>query len=224
MTPPPRLQVDSLVVALDGRVLLSGFDVTLAAGDFVAVVGESGVGKTSLLRTIAGLAAVGGGSISFEERGAAEIGWPAFRRRVVMVQQQPAVLNDTVRANLERPFAYRAANGGLDLDRAIALLTRLKLPADVLSTNATKLSVGQQQRVCLVRALLVEPAVLLLDEPCSALDEAATAAVEQLLIEQGDATGLAALVATHDRAQAARLCDRIIELRRVEESVHAAGA
>jgi ABC-type lipoprotein export system ATPase subunit len=100
-----------------------------------------------------------------------------------------------------------------DRDRALALLRDLTLGEEHLTQQARTLSIGQQQRVSVVRALLIEPEVLLLDEPTSALDEDARSGLEDLLRREGHRTGRAALVVTHDREQARRLCDRQMDLR-----------
>jgi len=142
----------------------------------------------------------------------AGIGWPRFRRRVVLVDQRPALLPGSVLQNLARPFQYAIATSAFDPGRARRLLERLGLATDLLDQPARTLSQGEQQRVCLARALLLRPPVLLLDEPTSALDEAALAKSEQIVRELAERRGVAALIVTHLAAQAARWCDRIFHL------------
>ncbi len=190
-------------------------DLDVQRGEMIAVTGPSGCGKSTLLLTIAGLIDRVDGLVSLdgEDPSDSELDWPTFRRRVVLVQQTPALLDATVRANLERAFAYRTANGSTySHDDAQRLFDRMRLASAYFSENARTLSVGEQQRLCLIRALLVGPAVLLLDEPTSALDAESADAVEAVLKEEAGWRGLSAIVATHDRAQADRLCDRVIEL------------
>ena len=143
----------------------------------------------------------------------AEIGWPEFRRRVVLVQQTPALLEGTVEANLRRPWLYCAATDGFPEQRARSWLSLLQLDERVWTQNARSLSVGQQQRVSLVRALLIAPEVVLLDEPTSALDAAAAEAVRALVLAQVEQGGLAVLLVTHDRALAAAWGARLVDLR-----------
>lgn len=175
----------------------------------VALIGPSGCGKTTLLRAVAGLIDPAAGAVKLRGESPATVGWPEFRRQVAYVAQQPVLFDATVAANLARPFRYRSVAGEFTRERAAALLERLGL--DCLEENAWELSVGQQQRVCLARALLVQPAVLLLDEPAAALDETAAAKMEKLLLEQADA-GLGVLLVTHNRQQAGRWCERQLDL------------
>ncbi|RMF83126.1 MAG: ABC transporter ATP-binding protein [Planctomycetota bacterium] len=189
--------------------------VSLAArpGEVVAVLGPSGCGKTTLLRCIAGLRVADGGDIRLSGRTPEEIGWPAYRRRVVLVQQTPAMLDDTVEANLRRPWMYAVAREPFPIERARSWLTRLHLNGDVWQQAARSLSVGQQQRVALVRALLLAPDVVLLDEPTSALDADAAAAVRQLVHDEVRRRGLAVLLVTHDAALAEAWGARAVDLR-----------
>ncbi|MFW6050141.1 MAG: ABC transporter ATP-binding protein [Myxococcota bacterium] len=206
------LEARDLEVGLAGRPLLRGVDLRVAPGERVGVLGPSGSGKTTLLRVLAGLIDPLDGEVRFEGRTGDAVGWPRWRRRVTYVAQQPVVTPGTVRANLERPLRYgRARRGGLDEERAAARLRELGL-SGVLDQEARTLSVGQKQRVALVRALAIEPAVLLLDEPTGALDAEAAAAVEALVARYTEEGG-AALVVTHDAAQARRWCTREVDLR-----------
>jgi len=208
----PLLAVDDLAVSVDGRGLLEDVSFRLEAGEALVLGGRSGLGKTSLLRTIAALRDPDRGSIRLDGRTPAEWSWPAYRRRVTLVQQQPALLEGTVSSNLRRPFAFRASRCGYPEGRDGELLQALGLGSGVLSSEAAKLSVGERQRICLVRALLVEPAVLVLDEPTSALDEASARLVTGVLDRERRLRGLALLVVTHDRNLAAGLEAREMDL------------
>ena len=232
----PILRLRGLVVKTGDRTLLTGFDLTVAAGELVAVTGPSGCGKTALLRTISGLQA-GEGTVTLHGQTPQQLGWPHFRRQVLQVDQQPVLLAGTVQDNLQRPFTYGHMTAAFDPDRASQLLARTGLGdvglGDVdlgnvglgkvglgkaslgsvgLGSDALALSVGQQQRVCLVRALLLDPAILLLDEPTAALDEAAVAQAEELVTDQVTTQRAGALIVTHNTQQAARWCDRQIDL------------
>jgi putative ABC transport system ATP-binding protein len=174
--------------------------------------GPSGCGKTTLFRTLCGLIDGAGGGVLLEGQAPEELGWPAFRRRVVLVSQQPGLIDLSVRENLARPFSYRSASTPFPEDTAAQWLERLGVPPTRWHEPAGTLSVGQQQRVALVRALLVEPAVLLLDEPTSALDDAAADSVEGLIAELCEARGLAVLTTSHDRARMNAWCSRQVDL------------
>jgi putative ABC transport system ATP-binding protein len=208
----PRLRLQQLAVAAGDIRLLENIDFELHAGELVALTGPSGCGKTTLLRAICGLEDPAAGQVLLRGRLAEAIGWPQFRRSVVLVEQRPVLFDTSVEANLRRPFTYRACGSPFPAERAQALLHRLGIGAHRLRQNARSLSVGQQQRLCLIRALLLDPLVLLLDEPTSALDRDAVADVEDLIREQAEQRGLAALIVTHDRAQADGWCHRRFDL------------
>lgn len=202
-----------LAVGAGGLRLVEGFEFTLRCGELLGVVGPSGCGKTTLLRAIAGLIDFVAGEVRLDGTLPGEHGWPNYRRRVVLVEQRPVLLDRTVQENLAAPFQYGVSRNGFPAERARALLDRLRVEPERFDQNARSLSVGQQQRVSLVRALLIDPAVMLLDEPTSALDADAVEVAEELIREEANRRGLCALVVTHDRAQAERMCGSILDLR-----------
>lgn len=208
-------------MAVGNTRLLDDLNVTLCPGELAALWGPSGSGKTTLLRTVCGLDDPAEGHVLLHGKSPEAWGWPVFRRRVLLVAQQPVVLDAGVEANLQRPFTYQAAQKApFPLQRARALLTRLGLDEALADgRNARALSVGQQQRLCLVRALLLDPPILLLDEPTSALDADATAALQELVSEEATRRGLAALIVTHDALQAERWCHRRIDLSPPRQAV-----
>jgi len=208
----PLIAVQGCAVASGGVRLLEGVDVTAHAGELVGLTGPSGCGKSTLLRAIAGLIDPAGGEVRFQGQAPEEMGWPEYRSRVLLVAQRPVLLDKTVEENLARPFTYRRAAVIFPRERAESLLERLGLGNGRMGQPARSLSVGQQQRVCLVRALLLRPDVLLLDEPTSALDEEAADAVETLVSEEAATGRLSALIVSHDRAQVTRWCARTVDL------------
>ncbi len=207
------LEVENLAIAPAGTALLEDISFKLLPGEMLALSGPSGCGKSSLLRVIAGLDDAAGGYIRHRGLSPDDIGLPRFRRKVVYVHQRPVMLDSSVEENLRRPLRHRAVD--LQFDRYLAggLLKELELNSGLLDQSARSLSIGEQQRVSMVRALLVQPEVLLLDEPTSALDEVSRSAVETLLKRICAEREMAAVVVTHDRQQAERLCGVVYDLK-----------
>jgi putative ABC transport system ATP-binding protein len=207
----PLLAVHDLDVAAGGEQLISGLSFTLQRGERLGLSGPSGCGKTTLLRCLVHLIDPAGGTVELHGQRPDQLTTPVLRRRMVLLAQKPVVLDETVEANLRLPFEFHGA-GAFPAERAGQLQSRLGLGGVDDGVLARALSVGQQQRLCLIRALLIEPAVILLDEPTSALDEANVDAVEALLAEQCEREGVAAIMVTHNRPQLDRWCSRQIDL------------
>ena len=166
----------------------------LVDGEYVAVGGASGSGKTLLLRAIADLDP-NEGMVALDGAGREAMPAPDWRRRVVYVAAEPGWWRDTVGGHFD------------DWDAARDLVAATGLPVGCQTWPISRLSTGERQRLGLVRALILEPRVLLLDEPTSGLDDAATEAVEELVRARLD-HGARALWVTHDSAQGRRLARR----------------
>lgn len=212
MTAETLLRIHQLAIEAGSQSLLTGLDLDLHAGEIVALRGASGSGKTTLLRTLAGLQDAPTGKVTLRGECPDDLGWPTWRRHVTLVPQLPVMLADTVGEELAHAFTYRGNLRKFDPDRAAELLDALRLDAVRLSNAPQDLSVGQQQRLALVRALILEPDVLLLDEPTSALDLDAAEAVRQVIRAEVSRRPAAALVVTHDTGQTSRWCDRELDL------------
>ncbi|MCB9652826.1 MAG: ABC transporter ATP-binding protein [Deltaproteobacteria bacterium] len=230
-----KLSVKDLAVTYSqGRAVFPPQAFEIVSGEILGLLGPSGSGKSTLLRAMAGLIPCAG-EVRLDGRTADEMGWPLFRRRVLYVHQRPLFLPGTVEHGLRRVFAYRSAREEASASardvgrrtrtsvhdvappedvriRAIELLGLVGLDASILSRGADTLSVGEGQRVAFVRALLVEPSVLLLDEPTSALDAAHRDRFETLLVARVREAGGAGVLVTHDAAQAERLCSSVRSL------------
>jgi tungstate transport system ATP-binding protein len=200
------LVFEGVSLAVRGKTLLADVSCRVEAGGTSVLLGPNGAGKSLWLGLAAGLLAPSAGNVRW--LGAQ----PAAAARAALVRQRPVLLRRSVRANLAYALALRGvarAAASARIERALAA-ARL---GELAERPARSLSVGEQQRVALARASVVEPAVLLLDEPAAALDPGATAALESA------ATALAAggtklVVATHDLAQARRLASDVLFLHR----------
>jgi putative ABC transport system ATP-binding protein len=200
-------ELDGVTAHRGDRAVLR--DVTVEIGDgAVAILGPSGAGKSTLLRLLNRLADPTTGAVRFRGRDVRELDVLELRRDVVMVPQVPVPLPGTVAYNVEYGPSLRGQS--VDVERFLSLAG---LDASYAPRDSSRLSVGEQQRLMLARALALEPAALLLDEPTAALDEATRTGVELTLVELHATLGVALILVTHDRGQAARLTTRTIELR-----------
>ena len=189
-----------------GRPVLSDLDLSIDGGA-TAILGPSGAGKSTLLRLLNRLADPDSGCVRFHGEDVRSLDPLELRRRACLVPQLPAPLPGSVADNVR----YGPSLCGRDADVARSL-ELAGLSSDYGGREAARLSVGEQQRVMLGRALALEPEVLLLDEPTSALDERARAGVEATLVRLVGEVGVSAVIVTHDRAQAQRLAGRTVEL------------
>lgn len=209
----PLLELRDLTITAAGTPLHTQISWTLPPGELAAVTGPSGAGKTTLLRTVCGLQNPAAGSVLLEGKDGDTWGWPLFRRKVVLVSQKPTLLALTVEDNLRRPFLYKsAAQTPFPAPAARQFLEEIGVGTACWEQDALTLSVGQQQRVSLIRALLLEPPVLCLDEPTSALDPDSALRVQALISRLAAERGLAALIVTHSPEQAEHWCARRLAL------------
>jgi UDP-glucose/iron transport system ATP-binding protein len=189
-----------------GRRILDSIGAGIAAGA-TAVVGPSGSGKSTLLRLLNRLADPERGEISYRGQPLSEYDPLELRREVSLVPQLPALLDGTVESNLR--YAAGLAGQELDPERCLRLAG---LAADFAGRDVAKLSVGEQQRAMLARALAQEPRVLLLDEPTSALDQAARDEIEATLARLRRELEISLVIVSHDPEQARRLAERALRL------------
>jgi len=189
-----------------GRLVLDSVSAEIPVGA-TAVVGPSGSGKSTLLRLLNRLVDPGAGTIAYRGRPLAEYDPLALRREVSLVPQLPALLDGTVESNLR--FAAGLAGEGCDTGPCLRLAG---LDPGFAERDVAKLSVGEQQRAMLARALSQKPDVLLLDEPTSALDRVARDAIEATLAELRRELDISIVLVSHDPEQARRLGDWVVRL------------
>ena len=179
--------------------ILKGASFTLAPGECIAVKGPSGAGKTLLLRAIADLDP-NQGEVTLDGRDRSTIPAPEWRRLVGYVPAEPGWWADTVGEHFNEWAA------------ALPFVRELGFPDQAKAWPVSRLSTGERLRLSLVRALMVQPKVLLLDEPTAALDSVSVAAVESLIATRVRA-GLAVLSVTHDAGQARRIARRLLVVK-----------
>lgn len=212
--PQPLLSATGLGRHVAGRWLWRDLELTLAPGEALAITGTSGSGKTLLLRALAGLDPLDEGEIAFDGRTLDGWSMPAYRARVRYVPQRPATVEGSVEDGLRFAFGLRVHRGRAYARRdALELLARVGRDERFLDTRSASLSGGEAQLVALVRALLVPPRVLLLDEPTASLDDATARAVESLVADWlAGADDRAVVWTSHRDEQLARVSRRRLEL------------
>lgn len=194
-----------------GLTLLQPTDFALHAGERAALTGPSGSGKSVLLRALALLDLLDGGTLRWNGRAVPRAGIPRFRRYVAYLRQRPALLDGTVEDNLRYPYSLAVYRGDrFDPARVATLFAAAGRPADFLTRPTSELSGGEAQIVALVRVLQLDPEVLLLDEPTASLDPDSAHAVETMVAAwfECNPAARATIWVSHDRAQAARVGNR----------------
>ncbi|MGW5875599.1 ABC transporter ATP-binding protein [Nocardiopsis terrae] len=215
---------------------VDGVNLDVAAGEIVALVGESGCGKTTLARALLGLERPTGGRVVFEGSplGYRSRALRSYRRRVQLVQQDPTgSLNPrrTVYESVVEGLRVHEGTTADESERVAGALSRagLRPPERFFARYPHELSGGQRQRVVIAGALILEPEVLVADEPVASLDASVRGEILGLLLELRAELGLSALVATHDLGLAWNIADRVavmylgrvVELGTVEEVLSA---
>jgi len=204
VSPPLPVELKGIVYQTGGKRVIDGIDATIETRRITAIMGPNGAGKSILLRLMHGLITATEGEILWAGRPMDRLlaHWQA------MVFQRPVLLRRSVAANVSHALGLRGIER---YQRAIRVDEALKLAGleRHASTPARVLSGGEQQRLCLARALSLEPDVLFLDEPTSSLDPASTLAIERLLLD-AQRRGIKVILVTHDIGQARRLAHDVM--------------
>ena len=203
--------------------LFKKLSISIHKGSFYLVQGPSGAGKTTFLRLINRLEEPASGEIRFEGKALSSYPAPHLRRSVLYIQQTPTVVDASVEENLLLPFSFKS---NLHLkqpqpEKLENLLRNVHLHGVGLNDHAMTLSVGQLQRLCLIRGLLLSPEVLLLDEPTSALDGESARAVSTLVERLNVESGLTVLTITHKTYEPVLIAPKCLKVAdgRIREAV-----
>jgi ABC-type Fe3+/spermidine/putrescine transport system ATPase subunit len=191
--------------------------LTIEPGSMVALLGPSGCGKTTTLRMVAGLVEPSAGEIFLDERPITRV--PVHRRNIGMLFQNYALFpHMNVAENIAFGLETRGIKRAAAAERVASALQLVQLP-EYSNRMPSQLSGGQQQRIALARALVVEPALLLLDEPLGALDKALRQSMQVELRALQQRLGVTTVMVTHDQDEALTMADRIVIMRdgRVEQ-------
>ncbi len=213
-----RMLMESVSLAYGDRWVVSDVTLPVRQGEVLALIGASGSGKTTLLRSLNRLTEITAGAtragrITIDDQEIDRLEVTELRRRVSMVFQQPNPFPMSIFENVayalreqgrRRP---RRAELRPAVSEALSRAGLLEEVSDDLGRSALRLSGGQQQRLCIARALAAGPEVLLLDEPCSALDPISTAIIEELIVSLRNT--VAVVIVTHNLQQAFRVADHV---------------
>jgi phosphate transport system ATP-binding protein len=214
--PEALISVEGLSLSYSGKPALENVSLDIYGGCITALIGPSGCGKTSLLSSlnrltdlIPGCRLEGRIMIGGEDIHGADVNVQRLRRQVGMIFQRPNPFPLSIRRNIEMPLREHGMTRRSELDERIERVLRdVGLWAEVkdrLDSPALTLSGGQQQRLCIARAVALEPSVLLMDEPCSALDPLSSGVVEDLIASLRGRYSV--VIVTHNLAQARRIAN-----------------
>ena len=205
------VEVRDVTVVRAGRTILSVDQLAVAEGETLAIVGPNGAGKTTLLLALAGLVRPDTGQLLFRGSAVGRSEGLAYRRRLGLVMPDPLLLDTTVFANVALGLRFRGVPGRRTEPLVTEWLERLGV-AHLRDRRAGGLSSGEAQRVSLARALVLEPELLLLDEPFASVDAATRTQLVEDLAVLLEATPVTCALVTHDLDEAVRLGDHMAVL------------
>ncbi|MDB5446567.1 MAG: ATP-binding transporter protein [Phenylobacterium sp.] len=209
----PLIELEEVAKRYGAQPALAGVSLSVAKGEFVALVGGSGSGKTTLLKTINRLVPHDAGRIRIAGEDVQAIAPPALRRRIGYVFQEVGLFPHlTVAENIAITPRLLGWDRARIAARVASLLDLVDLPREMAARAPAALSGGQRQRVGVARALAAEPAMVLMDEPFGALDPLTRDALGGDYRALHERLGLTTVMVTHDMAEAVLLADRIVVL------------
>jgi phospholipid/cholesterol/gamma-HCH transport system ATP-binding protein len=213
----PLVDVQDLNIQFGRQQVLRNVDLAIPRGQTLAVIGESGCGKTVLLKTIIGLVAPTSGSAAFDGRRLTTLSERELseqRTRFGFVFQNAALFDSmTVAQNIMFPLKeHRSGDEAEHRRLMLSLLGEVGLPESVLSKRPAELSGGMRKRVGLARALVMRPEIVLYDEPTTGLDPIMSDVINELMIRTRDKFEVTSVIVTHDMTTARKVADRVVML------------
>lgn len=213
----PIIKIDSLHVQFGWQVVLRDVNLNIPRGQTLAIIGESGCGKTVLLKTIIGLIQPQQGQVTFDSRVVSQMSPEVLaneRLRFGFVFQNSALFDSmTVAQNILFPLRqHRTDSKEQHEQQMLSHLAEVGLPTSVLGKHPAELSGGMRKRVGLARALVMQPEVLLYDEPTTGLDPIVSDVINELMIRTRDNYSVTSVIVTHDMKTARKVADRVVML------------
>ena len=202
------LKIENLNLEIGTVKILKDISFTVQKKEIIALLGPSGSGKSSLLKSINMLNTPSCGQIKYHNNDIQEISPMALRKKIGYVLQKPTLFGNDVMENLKYPCELHQKV--FDINLVEFYLKKVNLKPDILEKKPNELSGGEQQRISLVRTLLLEPEMILLDEVTSALDEDNTLLIEELIKYENENNELTVIFISHNNEQAKRLAQKVI--------------
>lgn len=203
------LELSNISYVANDKSIIRDVSLSVNQGDYITIVGPSGSGKSTLLKLCSDLISPTSGTITYDGRPLTAIDPESYRKEVGYCFQRPYLFAKTVRRNILFPYDIRGMKP--DMERIKYLFGLLHMPMEYLERRNDELSGGEMQRICLIRSLIFEPIVLLLDEVTSALDSVNTSIVEQVIDELHN-KGMTIVSITHSEEQSLRKANRRITI------------
>lgn len=204
-----RIEFQNVFYRHDGKDILRNICVGFSAGDYVSVVGPSGSGKSTFLKLCCHLISPTEGRVLINGNDMLQENPVELRKKAGYCFQTPTLFGDTVQENIAFPYGIRGQK--TDGERVRALFARFRMEESYLKQEVKTLSGGEKQRIALIRTLLFEPEILLLDEVTSALDAENTAIVENAILEL-NREGTTVLWVTHNDAQSRKYANKLLTI------------
>ena len=205
------LELRNVRKTLGGRDVLQGMDLEVRRGEVMAVVGPSGSGKSTMLRCMNRLMEPDSGEVLVDGRDVRGIPTGTLRSRIGMVTQRTVMLPGTVRDNIA--WGLRIRGQEPDREKVLECMGAADIGPELMDRDASVLSGGEKQRVALARAIILEPEILLLDEPTAGVDPGRLKAIERTILTIVRERKLTLIWITHDMAQARRVGSRIANIK-----------
>ena len=213
----PLVELRDMTLQFARQTILNKISLTIPRGQTVAVIGESGCGKTMLMKSVVGLTRPTSGSVHFDNQNIAELDDPSMtrlRKRFGFVFQNAALFDSmTIGQNVAFPLVQHDIAKGRERNRIVSdRLAEVGLPENVQYKRPAQLSGGMRKRVGIARALVLQPELMLYDEPTTGLDPIMSDVINELMLKTSKDKAVTSLIVTHDMRTAHKVADRVVML------------